>query len=221
MMTMAEIAASGRSRMRLIVIAAALLASCGSDTATSTEAEVAQTGPQRAVLDAHTVGDPTRPQVVGVTNLPDGTILMVSLSREEIGFAAGSKAFVSGGHFNHPAFTKDGGPLPPGNYSLSVGTPNADLQPPSVRQAVGKDYSNYTGSLVTDPYGFGPSVDFEGTHKVPGKMSAKELKAEQQRRLAEMEEWARTSCADIQTPSIRKDCLEGIRKSTREIMGID
>lgn len=205
-------------RRAATLFAAAALASCGTET--STELPQRPVGPFEAVVNVKTIGDPARPEVIGVTNMPEGTVFMVSLSREEIGFAAGDKVSVSGGRFHHPAITKNGAALPPGAYDLSVGTPNAALQPPNVQEVVGKDYSNVAGPLVVDPYGYGPSVTFEGIHKVPGRMSPQELRQEQERRYREIQQWAEKSCADIVTPSIRQECLTETLRAARETMGM-
>jgi len=171
-------------------------------------------------LEAHTVGDPTRPEVVGITNLPDGASLGVTLSRTQIGFTTDADATVSGGRFHFPPLTKDGGPLPPGSYRLDVSTPMARFQPPDVLALVGNEYSNYTGPRRMDPYGFGHTIEVETTYKVPGEMSADAVRKEQQRRYAELGQWARKSCAEIETPSIRASCLAETMKGVRDTMGI-
>lgn len=90
----------------------------------------------RVVLTAKVDGG-DRPVVVGSTNLPDGTELMVTVARKEIGYMAQDKARVSEGKFQAGPFSRRGAGLSPGNYNLEVLTPYAAVQPAAVRAVMG------------------------------------------------------------------------------------
>src|SRR4051812_17251776 len=74
-----------------------------------------------------------RPIVEGTTNLPDGTELMVTLSRKSSSYRAQDKFKVRGGQFRSAQFSNRGSPLMPGVYDLEISSPIAAFQPASVR----------------------------------------------------------------------------------------
>jgi hypothetical protein len=98
-----------------------------------------------------------KPEVVGVTNLPDGTLLMITLSRKESAYAAQAKASVSGGAFRAGPFSRQGSDLSPGKYVIDIGSPLTALQPASVQLAFGPSGSKLRGPL-TEQSPFGGSV---------------------------------------------------------------
>ncbi len=98
----------------------------------------------------------TRPALVGETNLPDGTKLMVSLSRRASSYSGQDKAIVSGGAFRAGPFSQKGADLNPGEYTIKVSTPLSALQPASVQEVIGNDGGKMTGPLAK-------ASDFGGT----------------------------------------------------------
>lgn len=107
-----------------------------------------------------------KPIVQGVTNLPNGTVLMASLERPDSGYMAQDKFTVQGGRFKSVRFTSDGGPLPPGKYQLELMAPVTAAQPVSARVAIGDNYSKYTGPLLKKG-AFGTVLKYESTLLVP------------------------------------------------------
>jgi len=89
-----------------------------------------------------------KPVVVGATNLPDGTELMVTIRRTESGYTAQDKTRVAKGAFGAGPFSQKGGPLNPGVYTIEVSSPLASLQPPFVRSVIGREGSNLEGPLA-------------------------------------------------------------------------
>jgi len=78
-----------------------------------------------------------RPIVAGTTNLPEGTALIVSLSRQESTYNGQAKATVVGGKFQAGPFSQKGGPLNAGKYLVWVSGSLAALQPASVQAVIG------------------------------------------------------------------------------------
>jgi hypothetical protein len=90
------------------------------------------------------------PWVLGTTNLPDGSILLVSLSRHEATYSAQRTAVVSNRRFTAGPFSQKGGALPPGDYEVDVVFGIARGQPSAVRDVVGENNEKITGSLVRE-----------------------------------------------------------------------
>ncbi|HUS09880.1 MAG TPA: hypothetical protein VMZ30_05380 [Pyrinomonadaceae bacterium] len=89
-----------------------------------------------------------RPTVVGETNLPDETDLMISIDSRTIRYNASSKALVQGGHFQSETFSNDNSDLEAGQYNAEVLMPVALVQSPSVRAVIGEKGENLKGSLI-------------------------------------------------------------------------
>jgi hypothetical protein len=90
------------------------------------------------------------PWVLGTTNLPDGSILLISLSRHEAKYARQHSAVVSNRRFTAGPFAQNGAALPPGDYEIEVVFGIARTQPRSVRDIVGENNEKITGSLVRE-----------------------------------------------------------------------
>jgi hypothetical protein len=90
------------------------------------------------------------PWVLGTTNLPDGSILLVSLSRHEATYSAQRTAVVSNRRFTAGPFSQKGRALPPGDYEVDVVFGIARGQPSAVRDVVGENNEKITGSLVRE-----------------------------------------------------------------------
>jgi hypothetical protein len=162
-----------------------------------------------------------RPIVEGVTNLPDGTQLLLTLSRAASGYNAQDKLSVQNGRFRSGQFSNRGEPLLPGSYSLELVGPVTAVQPTA--SALGKDYANFTSALLKRGK-FGATLEYRATLAVPGQSnSAADAAA---RRTADQERvaWLRKSCSEIPGISERltgkkisksdaetlvKDCIAG------------
>ena len=90
------------------------------------------------------------PWVLGTTNLPDGSILLVSVSRREAAYSVQRTAVVSNRRFTAGPFSQKGGPIPPGDYDVEVVLGTAKSQPSAVREVVGESNEKITGSLVRE-----------------------------------------------------------------------
>jgi len=88
------------------------------------------------------------PAIVGATNLPDGTKLMIGLRGKEANYFAQAHVVVEAGQFKSEKFTAFGKPLPPGFYKLEITMPLASVQPPTVQEIIGKEGERLTGKLV-------------------------------------------------------------------------
>lgn len=108
-------------------------------------------------IDVHistSIEGDANPIVVGQTNLPDSTSLMVTISRQQDSYRAQSKTKVSRGKFYAGPFSQKGVRLNPGVYNLDISTPLATLQPPEVQAVIGKSGNNLKGMLIeTLPFG--------------------------------------------------------------------
>lgn len=113
-----------------------------------------------------------RPLVVGETNLPDGTELMVGLSRRKSSYSAQDKASVSNGKFRAGPFGQKGADLNPGEYTLEITTPLAAVQPAAVQQIVGSDGSKMSRPLVKTSQFGGQVVEYTQKVQVGGAGNA-------------------------------------------------
>jgi hypothetical protein len=116
------------------------------------------------------LGNGNRPVLVGRTNLPDGTLIMLSVDNHKYVdefFMASDKATVENSAFRSAAFGPDSG-LPEGKYNASAAMPIPEVQPSSVRAIIGQYGENLKGPFVKeDDVGITVSVDKEfqiGTH---------------------------------------------------------
>jgi hypothetical protein len=90
------------------------------------------------------------PWVLGTTNLPDGSTLRISVSRQETKYSVQHTAVVSNRRFTVGPFAQNGAALPPGDYEIEVVFGIARNQPKSVRDVVGENNEKITGSLVRE-----------------------------------------------------------------------
>jgi hypothetical protein len=87
-----------------------------------------------------------KPVILGRTNLPTGTELMVSLRRKESAYFAQEKVTIKNGQFRAGPYVQKGGPLNSGRYLVDVSSPLATLQPAPVRAVIGQKGENLHGS---------------------------------------------------------------------------
>ena len=101
-------------------------------------------------LSAELIGDGRRPAFSGVTNLPDGTELMLTVRSDQIAFLAQDKVVVAGRRFKSQTFSNRGGSFLPGTYQVELSSPISGVQPPSVQSVVGKEYENFVGPQFSE-----------------------------------------------------------------------
>jgi hypothetical protein len=122
-----------------------------------------------------------RPKIVGKTNLPDKTELLVTVSGKSTNFTGQEKTSVHAGRFQAGPFGSSSG-LQPGQYTVDVVVAVPLVQPDSVRAVIGQNGENLKGSLVTKGR-LGVSVEVEQAFKITstgitsGKTDKKEVQA--------------------------------------------
>ncbi len=90
----------------------------------------------------------SKPQTVGgTTNLPDGTNLLVILTRKESGYVASDSPVVRSGHFETKDLNSPDFPMGPGRYLVEVITADGE-QPDNLSHVFGKDGENLEGPHV-------------------------------------------------------------------------
>lgn len=88
------------------------------------------------------------PSIVGKTNLPNGTQLMISVERPENGYGGDAKALVINGEFEAGPFMIHRGSLTPGSYSVSVILIEPSTQLQHVKEIIGANGKKLTGNFV-------------------------------------------------------------------------
>lgn len=139
-----------------------------------------------------------RPLISGTTNLPDGTDLMIEISRRQTNFSAQSKTKVVAGKFQAGPFSQYSSPLNPGTYVVEITMPIAEVQSAAVQVSLGSNGEKLTGSLVRRSVFGGKTVEYRTTINVGGGNAnakadaAAKFQAEENKRA-----WLSQSCQDI------------------------
>lgn len=133
------------------------------------------------------------PSVIGVTNLPDETKLLVSLRRKAANYNAQLNVTVHAGQFITERFSDDGKALPPGDYALEVSMASADFQPGKVQMLIGVNGERLSGPLVENTK-FGNIVISRSTIELGGNASASSDAAARRENDLAMDKWRRESC---------------------------
>lgn len=137
-----------------------------------------------------------KPAVVGVTNLPDGTELMITLYRKQSAYSGQDKATVSDGAFSAGPFSLQGTDLNSGKYTIDIGTPLAAFQPANVQVAFGDNGSNLRGPLTgPSPIG-GTVVDYSTQVLIGGGANAALDATAQAKAKQDLHEWSIRACDD-------------------------
>ena len=137
-----------------------------------------------------------KPAVVGFTNLPDGTLLMVRLSRKQSSYSAQDKATVSGGAFRAGPFSQQGLDLNSGEYTIDIGSLLAALQPARVKAVFGENGSKLKGPLTgPSPIG-GTVVDYSTQVEIGGSSDATLDAASRDKAKQDLHQWHIDACDD-------------------------
>ncbi len=110
------------------------------------------------------------PTIIGATNLPDETKLLVTLRRMAINYNAQLNVTVQAGQFVTERFSDDGKALPPGDYAVEVSMASAEVQPAKVQTLIGPKGEKLSGPLIEQTK-FGIIVRRESTINVSGSAS--------------------------------------------------
>lgn len=90
----------------------------------------------------------SKPIIIGHTNLPAGTKVMVTISRKETSYLAREKVTVANGKFRAAPFSQDGAALRSGRYVVDISSLPAASQPALVRAVVGPQGENLRGPAI-------------------------------------------------------------------------
>ena len=129
-------------------------------------ASSATADPIEVTFTIATDGQSANPAIIGTTNLPDGTALIIIVESAENKYIELDKVAVQSAHFQSQKFSRDGHPLLPGTYSVNVQMPVKLVQPESVRAIIGSSGANLTGSLVRKETN-GVSISYNSSFTVP------------------------------------------------------
>lgn len=168
-------------------------------------------------------------KVLGETNLPNETELLISVESKTTNYKAQDKAIVKDGKFQSSEFSSRVESLEAGQYSLDVTMPIPSTQSESVRKSIGEKGENLKGSLIENG-DLGVSISVEKNFQIlaNGKISFNEDKSqidETQKRgkeifkqLSELEKKGREMQSLRNTDDLNKvkDCGNLMRKN-REI----
>ncbi|HTD06249.1 hypothetical protein [Undibacterium sp.] len=121
-------------------------------------------------VTASTQGDAAKPTIVGTTNLPSGTELIVSVIHKDRAYKAQSQAVVdANGAFTAGPYSDKGTSFAPGKYQIQVLMPVSVGQPSPVTSVIGSRGQNISGPYVQNgPSGLGKIVEFTTTFIVTG-----------------------------------------------------
>jgi hypothetical protein len=150
-------------------------------------------------------------RIAGDTNLPDGTLLMLSLGRGPVN--GGDKVEVSGGKFSADVYPKEGASIPPGQYEVSISTPMGDLQPAGVKGQLGSDYEALTGPLLRFGSFGARLIQYETKVNLGGVVNPDADRAARKQAYREHEEFSRRSCGS-NPATVEK--LTGVKMSAHQ-----
>lgn len=116
---------------------------CLASNQTSSEAPSPSLEPHFALARE---GPASTPAIIGTTNLPDGTNLLITISAAA--YIVQDKVKVDTGRFRTVNFSNRGQPLDNGEYSIIVVMSIPSTQPEHVRAIIGNDGEKLRGPLV-------------------------------------------------------------------------
>ncbi len=155
----------------------------------------------------------------GATNLPDGSELMLTLSRPEILYMAQAKMSVVAGHFTTEQFSAGQHPLNPGRYKIEVSMSIAQLQPKQVQAVIGDQGQRMTGKFVTPAIGGGSVFDYVNERQLGGAANASLDATARAQAVVDLREWLVDSCTsnvDFVNAAVRSGVVTG-----RQILGAE
>lgn len=89
-----------------------------------------------------------KPIVVGKTNLPNDTIIIITVKGKSNSFIGQDKVYVTNGTFKSAQFTLPESPYDIDKYEVEVLMPYATVQPESVRRVIGENGEYLKGNYV-------------------------------------------------------------------------
>ena len=110
---------------------------------------------------------PAKPILHDTTNLPDGSKLMLTVTKIGGGYAGQDTTQVKAGRFITNEFSIDGHQLPAGQYKIEISMSMASLQPPDVQAVIGAHGEKMTGRLLDHSMGE-PMFDYVEQQQLGG-----------------------------------------------------
>lgn len=142
------------------------------------------------------VETPNQPVISGRTNLPDGTSLLITISRAASGYSAQTKVKVVKGAFRSERFSQRGADLNDGKYELEIMMPISQVQIPTVRAVIGKEGENLSGPLVSRG-NLGKIVEYKSKFQAGRAANMKADHAARANEKIQRDQWVNDSCRDI------------------------
>lgn len=116
--------------------------------------------PQTAIMALTAVQREDGMLVIGRTNLPLGTQMLVNIEKTNGATLAQDNATVGEfGRFYAGPYATENSVVPDGAYIIHVVAAIADVQPDNVKPAIGKDWANYLGPLKSTDGVIGPVIE--------------------------------------------------------------
>ncbi|WP_263772848.1 hypothetical protein [Propionivibrio soli] len=139
----------------------------------------------------------SKPTITGVTNLPDGIDLMITISRKESQYMAQDKVKVKAGTFRSAEFSQKGNALNPGKYTIEMSMPIAAVQPPNTWPVIGNDGAKLEGPLVKKNSFGGKVVEYKTSMVIgSGEASSERDNMAREQEQKDKHEWWLRSCTD-------------------------
>lgn len=130
-----------------------------SEQAASVKPDAPQ-APQTAIMALAVTHQGDGLLVVGRTNLPFGTQMLINLETPAgVTLAQDNSMVGEFGRFYGGVFSTEGSTLPDGRYIIHVIAAVADVQPDTVKPAIGKDWKNFLGPLKSSGGVIGPVIE--------------------------------------------------------------
>jgi hypothetical protein len=140
------------------------------------------------------IENPLQPIIHGVTSLPDGSELMLTIIRPASGYMAQAKMTVNAGSFSTEQFSADHRPLNPGRYKIEISMSFASLQPNHVQAVIGDHGQKMTGKYVSRQFGEA-TFDFVKEVQLGGPANAILDAAAKAQSIVDLRKWMAESCA--------------------------
>jgi hypothetical protein len=140
------------------------------------------------------------PVIIGVTNLPDETKLLIGLRRNQANYFAQANVAVQNGQFRTERFSAFGKPLPTGDYELEVSMGIAGMQSAKVQAVIGANGERLTGPLV-EKTKFGTVLKSRSKINIGGKGSPEADAASRRESGLALDKWRHESCEWIKKVS--------------------
>lgn len=164
------------------------------------------------------VETPLTPIFHGSTNLPDGSSVILSLTRPQSGYFGQNKFTIKNGQFKTDQFSIMGRSLNPGQYKIEISMGMASLQPANVQAVIGEVGEKLTGKYALAEFGE-HSFDYVTLRQLGGASNATLDANERANAKIALRDWAIAGCTtnlDYVNAGVRSGAFTG-----REIRGVE